>query len=137
MAGENSSLQTHPNKATILRKLAEMAERLNLSSNQAILVYAGCNGWLNYEYTAIALNALQKVAGANKISLYDEKPFIAQLIERGIIQADEAAIFGFRVTKKEQDNGGKKELGEGGNSGANGNGRKAAIATGRKAERRA
>lgn len=82
---------------TILERLQKMAQRLGLNSNQIMLMYAANNGWTNLEMTVAGVNILHKIAGDHKISLYDEDPFIVQLIAKGIILPEEALIFGWKA----------------------------------------
>ena len=88
---------TLKSEAKILRRLAGMAERLGLSSNQAILIYAGNAGFLNLQMTTVAVNILQKIAVQNGISLDEDEPFIIQLIKKGVIEPQEVEIFGWRL----------------------------------------
>src|SRR5215472_6361017 len=92
-------------EAKILRALVDFAERLDINSNQAILIYIISNDWLNpnkHETLAkIAVSALEKVAAKNELDLWGEAPYILQLIERGIIHDDEAVLFGWRRRTEE------------------------------------
>ncbi len=111
-------------KATILLRLAGFAERQGLSSNQAILIYAGNAGFLNLEMTAVAVGVLQKLAAQNGISLDEDEPFILQLIKKGVIKPEEIEIFGWRVhgttkttegqAEKAQTNGNAVAIGQNG-----------------------
>ena len=108
-------------EAKILRRLADFAERHNLSSNQAILIYAGNAGFLNLEMTAVAINVLQKLASDNGISLDDDEPFLLQLIKKGVINGQEQEIYGWRAktterpTKKTPESGSTVAIGPNGN----------------------
>ncbi|MFQ5902953.1 MAG: hypothetical protein ACE5JO_04615 [Candidatus Binatia bacterium] len=92
----------------ILEKLARMAKRLDLTSNQMVLVYAGANNWLNFEHATIAVNILEKIAMEAGIGLYEQEPFLMQLIEKRAILPEEAELFGWRVQKTEVQDGAKK-----------------------------
>lgn len=83
--------------AVILRQLVEMAERLKISSNQAILLYAGNNFWLNAEMSDVAVEILRKLATDKGIDLFDfEEPFIVTLAKRGVFTPDEQRLFGWK-----------------------------------------
>lgn len=96
----------------ILDRLASMAKRLGITSNQAILIYAGNEGWLNLERTATAISILQKIAGNNKIDFLEDEPFLVQLVRKGVILPEEAVIFGFKVKRREEENGNGKTEGD-------------------------
>lgn len=84
--------------AKILRTLADMAERLGLSSNQAILLYTGNNFWLSPQMSEAAFAPLRKLAEAHKIDLFDfEEPFIVTLAKKGVFTPDECRLFGWRI----------------------------------------
>jgi|SRR5688572_5833722 len=85
----------------ILKTLTAMAERLSLSSNQALLLFAGAHGWLNMEMTVASVTVLHQLAKDHDVDLYEEEPFLAQLIARGVFTPEECVLFGWSRVKKE------------------------------------
>lgn len=96
----DNALQTNGSgvvSAKILATLAKMAERLKLSSNQAILLYAGNNFWLNSEMSDVSFSILKKLATDRNIDLFElDEPFVLTLIKQGVFTPDEQALFGWQ-----------------------------------------
>lgn len=86
----------------ILKTLATMAERLSLSSNQAMLLFAGAHNWLNMEMTLASVTVLHRLAKQHEIDLYEEEPFLAQLIAKGVFTPEECMLFGWKFPKVEE-----------------------------------
>src|SRR5437016_5923650 len=109
--------------ATILRTLAEMAERLGLSSNQAVVLYAGNNFWLNAEMADVAVGILRKLATDRGVDLFDfEEPFIVTLAKRGVFTDGEQRLFGWKVEATTTDD--RRPTADGGAAVSSGNGAK-------------
>lgn len=92
------------NNPVILKRLTEMAERLGLSSNQALLIYAGNNFWLNAQWADAAVGILRNLAQERGIELYDyEEPFIVTLAKKGVFTEDEQRLFGWKPKVQPQE----------------------------------
>jgi hypothetical protein len=89
------------NEPTILIRLAAMAARLGLTSNQTILLYCGARNFLNMEQTQVVIGILQKLAEANKVILNEDEPYIIQLIQYGVFNPEESETLGFKVRPAE------------------------------------
>ena len=79
-----------------------MAERLDLSSNEAIILYGLCQHWFyaNDRNTNVGYAVLQRIARDQGVNLYADEPFVYTLIDRGIFTDEELQILGY--TKRGQ-----------------------------------
>jgi len=104
-----------------------MAERLELSSNQVILIYAAyqrdkINGrevpvpWLNSEWMGAAFSALEQLATKNDVVLIPEDELFAKtLLKAKVILPEEAELLGLTIIREKGH--AKKEGAEGNGAG--------------------
>ena len=84
----------------ILKRLTKMADRLEFSSHQAILVYAANLNWTSAEMTEVAITILEKLAASKGIELNGEEPFLIQLIKHKVFLPEEVEVFGYKIVTK-------------------------------------
>ena len=84
----------------ILKRLTKMADRLEFSSHQAILVYAANLNWTSAEMSEVAITILEKLAASKGIELNGEEPFLIQLIKHKVFLPEEVEVFGYKIVTK-------------------------------------